>query len=77
MPSKGLDVAAARGQAPDRFEFLASSWEGLPPHFDLLTGDAALREGLLAGASVAGLVAGWSTVAAAFLEARQPYLCYG
>jgi len=70
-------VAACRGQAPDRFEFLASSWEGLPPHFDLLTGDAALREGLLAGASVAGLVAGWSTVAAAFLEARQPYLCYG
>lgn len=70
-------VAACHDQAPDRFEFLASSWEGRPPHFDLLTGDAAIREGLLAGASVADLAGGWPALAAAFIEARQPYLCYG
>ena len=70
-------VAACRALAPDSFEFLTSSWEGLPPHFDLLTGDAAIREGLLAGASVADLAGGWPALAAAFIEARQPYLCYG
>jgi uncharacterized protein YbbC (DUF1343 family) len=79
-------VAACRGVAPDRFEFLASSWEGqnpqslrpqaLRPHFDLLTGDAAIREGLAAGAPVAGLVSGWPAVAAAFEQARRPYLLY-
>ena len=70
-------VAACRALAPDRFEFLPSSWEGRPPHFDLLTGDAAIREGLTAGAPVADLVADWPTLAAAFAEERRPYLCYG
>ena len=70
-------VAACRAQAPDRFEFLASSWEGLPLHFDLLTGNVAIREGLLAGVPVADLVLGWPAAAAALAERRQPFLCYG
>ena len=69
-------VATCRALAPDRFEFLASSWEGRPPHFDLLTGDAAIREGLVTGTPVADLVSGWPAVAAAFEQARRPYLLY-
>lgn len=69
-------VAACRAQAPERFQFLASSWEGRPPHFDLLTGDAALREGLAAGAPVVELISGWPTVVAGFERVRRLYLCY-
>jgi uncharacterized protein YbbC (DUF1343 family) len=29
-------IAACRAQSPDRFEFLLTSWEGKPPHLDLL-----------------------------------------
>lgn len=70
-------IAACRAQAPDRFQFLPTSWEGRPPHFDLLAGDATLREGLAAGAPVAELVADWPAVAGAFRQQRQPYLLYG
>lgn len=69
-------VAACRAQAPDRFEFLPSSWEGRPPHFDLLTGDAAIREGLVADVPVADMISDWPGLAAAFEQARQPYLLY-
>jgi uncharacterized protein YbbC (DUF1343 family) len=69
-------VAACRALAPDRFEFLPSSWEARPPHFDLLTGDAAIRKGLVAGIPVADMVSGWPVVASAFDKARQPYLLY-
>jgi uncharacterized protein YbbC (DUF1343 family) len=69
-------VAACRDAVPDRFEFLASSWEGGPPHFDLLTGDAAIRTGLAAGTPVTDLLSGWPLVAAAFEQARRPYLLY-
>jgi len=69
-------VAACRAQAPDRFEFLSSSWEGRPPHFDLLLGNALVREGLAAGAAVEDLTASWSTVASQFACKREPYLLY-
>ena len=69
-------VAACRAQAPDRFEFLSSSWEGRPPHFDLLLGNALVREGLAAGAAVEDLTASWSTVASQFASKREPYLLY-
>lgn len=69
-------VAACRAQAPDRFEFLTSSWEGRPPHFDLLTGDAAIREGLAADVPAPELMAGWSEIAAAWEHVRRPYLLY-
>jgi uncharacterized protein YbbC (DUF1343 family) len=73
----GLHVlAACRAQAPDKFEFLPSSWEGRPPHFDLLTGVAAVRPGLVDGAPVAEITASWPEIEARFAEKRKPYLLY-
>ncbi len=70
-----LIVAACR-QAPDRFAFLASSWEGQPPHFDLLVGDSRVRTRLAAGEDVASLVAGWAEICERWQAARTAYLLY-
>jgi len=69
-------VAAARAQAPGHFEFLPSSWEGHPPHFDLLTGDGRLRLGLEAGEPVEALIQGWAVERARFEQERKRYLLY-
>jgi uncharacterized protein YbbC (DUF1343 family) len=69
-------IAACRAQAPERFEFLSSSWEGCSPHLDLLTGVAAVREGLAAGRAVNDITASWSNVKSQFEEKRRPYLLY-
>ncbi len=69
-------IAACRSQAPEHFQFLPTSWEGQPPHFDLLAGGPALREGLLAGESVEALGAGWVPELAAFARTQQRYLRY-
>jgi uncharacterized protein YbbC (DUF1343 family) len=74
----GLHVVAAfLADAPDRCTFLPSSWEGRPPHFDLLAGDAAIREGLVAGVPVTNLVAGWAESECEFRRKCAPYLLYG
>jgi uncharacterized protein YbbC (DUF1343 family) len=69
-------IAACRSQAPERFQFLPTSWEGRPPHFDLLAGGPAMREGLIAGEPVQAMVAGWTADLAAFARTRQRYLQY-
>jgi uncharacterized protein YbbC (DUF1343 family) len=69
-------VAACRAQAPEPFEFLSSSWEGRPPHFDLLIGSPRVREGLLAGTPGRDLVADWAESADTFAHAREKYLLY-
>lgn len=69
-------IAACRTQEPGRFAFLESSWEGRPPHFDLLAGNATLREGLALGYDAAGLTEAWNTAEAAFQARRAPYLLY-
>ena len=69
-------LAACRAQAPDQFAFLTTSWEGEPPHLDLLAGTARLREGIAAGAPVAELVDSWRDEVAAFRAAREAYLLY-
>ena len=69
-------IAACRAQDPDRFAFLESSWEGRPPHFDLLAGSAALREGLSLGYDVAGLTGNWAGYEKAFRARRAPHLLY-
>jgi len=69
-------VAACRAQAPERFEFLSSSWEGRPPHFDLLTGVAAVREGLAGGKAVGEVTEAWPEIKAEFARKRKPYLLY-
>lgn len=69
-------IAACRGQAPERFHFLPTSWEGQPPHFDLLAGGPALREGLLTGESVEALAAAWVPELALFAASWRHYLLY-
>jgi uncharacterized protein YbbC (DUF1343 family) len=69
-------VAACRAHAAEQFQFLASSWEGRPPHFDLLTGVAAVREGLAAGKAVEEITATWPEIEAQFADKRRPYLLY-
>jgi uncharacterized protein YbbC (DUF1343 family) len=69
-------VAACRAQAPAQFEFLATSWEGAPPHFDLLAGTARLRTGIMAGVPIEELVADWRNEVAEFRERRAAYLLY-
>ncbi len=73
----GLHILdAARRQSRERFEFLAASWEGKPPHLDLLSGDARIREGLRAGASVEALVEAWQDGLTEFARTRRRYLLY-
>lgn len=69
-------IAACRAQDPDHFAFLDSSWEGHPPHFDLLAGNAALRSGMAMGYDIAGLTADWQSNEMAFQTRRAPYLLY-
>jgi uncharacterized protein YbbC (DUF1343 family) len=74
----GLQViAACHAQNPEQFAFLESSWEGRPPHFDLLAGNATLRKGLAMGYDVAGLTEQWNRNEAAFQQRRAPHLLYG
>jgi uncharacterized protein YbbC (DUF1343 family) len=87
----GLQViAAARAQNLPRFEFLGSSWEelaltvrlsltvpkGRAPHFDLLAGNAQVREGLIAPEPVSALSAAWAADIAQFNAKRKKYLLY-
>jgi uncharacterized protein YbbC (DUF1343 family) len=74
----GLHVIdACRRQAPEPFHFLPTSWEGHPPHCDLLAGGPTLRNGLLDGEPVEALAAAWAAELAAFAPLRQRYLLYG
>ncbi len=73
----GISVLAqCRAQNPERLEFLETSWEGAPPHLDLLAGTPRVREGLRDGVSVREIVAEWETVTREFLRERAPDLVY-
>jgi len=69
-------VQACRAQNPERFEFLSSSWEGRPPHFDLLVGDARARVALQTNQSIEALMREWEHALARFDAQRQKYLLY-
>ena len=69
-------LAACRAVAPEQFAFLPSSWEGHPPHLDLLIGNARIREGLAAGVPVDELTTNWGAIAVEWIEKRRPYLLY-
>ncbi len=69
-------IAAAQAQNAERLEFLKASWEGRPPHFDLLAGNARVREGLIAHQPVDAITAAWTTDIAAFAAKRKKYLLY-
>ncbi len=58
--SVGLHLlAAVHALWPDDFAWLKSSWEGHPPHFDLLIGNGWVRPHLDAGQSVSDLEGEW------------------
>lgn len=69
-------LATARRLAPAHFTWLPSSWEGRPPHIDLLSGGPGVREILSAGGSVAAIEATWPQGLAAFEAQRQASLLY-
>lgn len=73
----GLHIlAACRGQSPDRFEFLSTSWEGSPPHLDLLTGSRRVRQELESNQSVDSIVGAWASDLAEFNHIRHQHLLY-
>lgn len=76
IPTGLHSIAACRALAPERFEFLKTSWEGRPPHFDLLTGDARVRGGLLLNKSIESLTQAWENDLAQFNAKRKKYLLY-
>ncbi|MBI5650761.1 MAG: DUF1343 domain-containing protein [Chloroflexi bacterium] len=69
-------IATCRALAPNQFEFLQTSWEGRPPHFDLLTGDVRVREGLIANHSIETITRAWDADLARFDLIRKKYLLY-
>jgi uncharacterized protein YbbC (DUF1343 family) len=70
-------LAACREEDPHSFEILPSSWEGRPPHLDLLAGTTRLREGLLGGSSPDEMLATSVSFLAQFAESRRSCLLYG
>lgn len=69
-------LAQCRAQNSERFAFLETSWEGTPPHLDLLTGTTRVREGLRDGVPVDEIISDWHDVENWFREEREPDLLY-
>jgi len=69
-------LAAARAEAPDEFRWRAEPYEFVadPPAIDLLTGSAAARRAVEAGAPVGDLVAAYEPFELEFCELRRPHL---
>jgi uncharacterized protein YbbC (DUF1343 family) len=61
---------------PGDFRWLPTSWEGQPPHLDLLAGTDRLRQAIDAGVPVADILAEWQPGLAAFLQERAGVLLY-
>jgi len=75
--SAGLHVlAACRRVAPEQFAFLNTSWEGRPPHFDLLMGSARVRQMLEQGADVGEIESTWRGSESAFWAESRPCRLY-
>jgi uncharacterized protein YbbC (DUF1343 family) len=69
-------LAAAHAEAPADFRWRAEPYEFVadPPAIDLLTGSAAARRGIEAGATLSELARGFSDFEGAFAERRAPHL---
>jgi hypothetical protein len=69
-------LAAARAEAPRDFRWRAEPYEFVadPPAIDLLTGSAAARRALDAGAPLGELVAAFAGFEREFAERRRPHL---
>lgn len=69
-------IAACRAQNPEQFQFLETSWEGRPAHFDLAIGNSRVREQIEAGASVAEICDSWRAPLAEFERGCAAYFRY-
>ncbi|MDX1943028.1 MAG: DUF1343 domain-containing protein [Saprospiraceae bacterium] len=69
-------LAACRSQNPGKFEFLTTSWEGEPPHLDLLIGTSSTRIGLEKGLNILEITSNWKAIEKDFYESRRPFLLY-
>jgi uncharacterized protein YbbC (DUF1343 family) len=71
-------VKACRDLEPARFQWRDKAYEFVDaiPAVDLLAGNASLRAGIAAGASLDELCARWPRDEGAFLEERAQYLLY-
>jgi uncharacterized protein YbbC (DUF1343 family) len=69
-------LLTARRLAPVEFNWLPSSWEGHPPHVDLLAGGPTVREMLNAGCTVADIEATWHAGLAAFTAQAEQCCLY-
>jgi uncharacterized protein YbbC (DUF1343 family) len=69
-------LSAARAEAPADFRWRAEPYEFVadPPAIDLLTGSAAARKAIEAGASVGELAASFAPFEREFAERRRPHL---
>jgi len=61
---------------PDDFTWLKTSWEGHPPHFDLLIGNGWVREQIDAGQAVNEIIARWQEDLNRFDALRRSYFLY-
>ncbi len=69
-------IAAIRAFWPDKFSWLGTSWEGRPPHFDLLIGNDWVRQEIDAGVPVSEIINRWQGTLSSFLLRRKRYLIY-
>jgi uncharacterized protein YbbC (DUF1343 family) len=71
-------LLAVRSLWPEDFAWRTRAYEFVSdvPAIDLLTGSAAVREGIEAGADLAELAATWAEAEAAFAQERRPWLLY-
>jgi len=69
-------LATARQLAPAHFAWLPSSWEGRPPHLDLLAGSDDVRTSLDAGHDVTALEQTWAAGLSQFEAERQSCFLY-
>ncbi len=69
-------IATIRSLYPQRFQWRPTSWEGRPPHFDLLVGNDWVRQALEEDQPIEEIAERWRQDVEAFRQARRPYLLY-
>jgi len=69
-------ISTIRSMWPDAFAWRETSWEGRPPHFDLLIGNGWVREQIDCGCPVREIASRWQTTLSAFEQLRRAYFLY-
>ena len=76
IESRPIDEIDVEQLGAEQFAWLESSWEGRPPHFDLLIGNGWVRVSIDKGQPVDDMVARWQSALDRFRDRRQAYLLY-